>query len=336
MLELQNKTAFQAQLFPALTKHAEELLLVIVKGTFTFERGAVRPADEQVPVTAADVHYGEPAKSSVKYEADTCPPKLGTDVVLVGQAHSARPATALDVGLSVGPLRKLLRVTGDRLWYQGPMGWRMTPPNPFRSMPLTYELAFGGADTVHPNPAKHDFERRNPIGTGFVGSGGKERTEHLRVPNVEDPAALIQSPSDRPAPAGVGWIGRHWLPRSTFGGTYDARWREERAPLLPLDFDESFYSGASAGLVARPYLRGGEPVRLLNCSPDGETVDFKLPAVGLQVEAVIRGNTSTAVPLLDTVLIEPDEHRVALTWRAAIPCTRNFLNVERVTVAPST
>jgi hypothetical protein len=263
MLDLRNQTPFRAQLFPALTKHGEELLLVVVKGTFTVERGETRPAEEQVPLVISDVHHGEPGASSAKYEADNCPPKPGTDVVLVGQAHSRKAVTALDVGLAVGPLRKTLRVTGDRVWYQG-VGWRMTDPKPFRAMPLTYERAFGG-----------DREPRNPVGTGCIGSKGQERPEHVPLPNVEDPANLIQSPGDRPAPAGVGWVGRNWAPRAALVGTYDERWREERAPLLPPDFDERFYNGASAGLVARPHLRGGERVRLLNCSPEGEVVDFQ-------------------------------------------------------------
>jgi hypothetical protein len=35
---------------------------------------------------------------------------------------------------------------------------------------------------------------------------------------------------------------------------------------------------------------------------------------------------------LETVLLEPDENRVALTWRAALPCDRKVLKVEKVTV----
>ena len=104
MLDLRNRTPFQAQLFPALTREGEELCLVIVKGTFTFDRSGVQPAGEQQPLAVADVHYGEPATTSAKYEADTSPPKPGTDVVLVGQAHSDRPVAELDVGLGGGPV----------------------------------------------------------------------------------------------------------------------------------------------------------------------------------------------------------------------------------------
>src|SRR5262249_26571503 len=150
--------------------------------------------------------------TSARYEADSSPPKLGTDVVLVGQAHSDRPVTELDVGLQVGPVRKVLRVFGDRVWYRGPLGWSPTAPRPFRAVPLTYERAFGGEDAAGPD--KPQREDRNPVGTGFVGSGGTERIDHLPLPNLEDPANLISSPGDRPAPVGVGYVGRHWAPRS--------------------------------------------------------------------------------------------------------------------------
>ena len=45
------------------------------------------------------------------------------------------------------------------------------------------------------------------------------------------------------------------MPRVTFVGTYDERWRSERCPLLPSDFDERYHSGAHPDLIApRPFL----------------------------------------------------------------------------------
>ena len=45
-----------------------------------------------------------------------------------------------------------------------------------------------------------------------------------------------------------------------YAGTYDKKWQEERAPLLPRDFSKRFLNAAAPGLVAPGYLRGDETV----------------------------------------------------------------------------
>jgi hypothetical protein len=35
---------------------------------------------------------------------------------------------------------------------------------------------------------------------------------------------------------------------------------------------------------------------------------------------------------LETILLEPDENRLCLTWRASLPCDRRVLKIEKVTV----
>jgi hypothetical protein len=37
---------------------------------------------------------------------------------------------------------------------------------------------------------------------------------------------------------------------------------------------------------------------------------------------------------LETVLIEPEDDRLCLTWRAAVPCDKAALKVRSVTIEP--
>ena len=96
------------------------------------------------------------------------------------------------------------------------------------------------------------------------------------LPNLEDPDALITAWNHRPKPVGFGFYGKGWQPRLGYLGTYDDKWRLERSPELPGDFDPLFYNGAHPDLQMPGYLEGGEPVELVNLSPEGQ-IAFNLP-----------------------------------------------------------
>ena len=334
MLEIHNRTPFEVALFPGLDKEGYDQATVLIKGTFALRPRSPEPAvaDEQAKVTHGDQFHGDPEASSVKYESDGGPAKAGTDVVLVGHAYAPRRAAEfVDVELEAGPLRKAVRVFGDRCWVRAAGSWEMSPPLTFERLPLIYERAFGGADTSDPDPARHTYEPRNPVGTGFTTGKRSAQINGLRIPNLEDPLDLIESPGDRPAPAGFGFIGRSWLPRMAYAGTYDERWKAERCPFLPLDFDDRHHRGAHPDLAAPYHFKGGEPVSVTHASDAGE-VRFNVPARVLEVTVSIKGITQDHRPVLDTLLVEPDARRVVLAWRATFRCPKTFLYIDGVRV----
>lgn len=335
MLEIKNHTYFETGLAPATDRDGLEYAVLAIKGTFDIPAngGAATFAAEQQPCLPADEHFGEPGFSSVRFEMDSCLRKPGTDVVLVGDARPKQTARRIDVGLQAGPIRKVVRVFGDRRWERSLGRWRMSDPEPFDEMPLVWERAFGGRDETHEKEKKHGFEPRNPVGAGFAAGRGSDRLEGLALPNLEDPKQLIESWKDRPAPAGFGFTGRHWEPRVRYAGTFDEAWEKERCPLLPADFDERFFNGAPGGQVAR-HFTGGEPVRLVNvANPHGASeLRFELPRDEFEVTARIKGADAGAAAVLDTVVLEPGAGRVLMTWRATIPCPRAFLYVEHVRI----
>jgi len=332
VLEIANRTPFLAGIAASLDRDGVDWANVSVKGTFAIEPGASLPvAARQVPLWEGDQHWADPAASGIRYGSDLGPAKTGTDVALLGHAHARGGlARQADVGLQVGPLRKVVRVFGDRKWTRAALGWVASPPVEFEKVPLVWERAYGGLDES--DPKKAAVEARNPVGTGFAAHSTKERLEGLALPNLEDLRQLITAWNTRPPPACFGFIGPHWEPRRRLGGTYDETWQKERLPLLPRDFDEAFHSAATPELVARPHLLGGERVTVVGASPGGD-LSFALPRVALSVTAWVRGQSSVHRPVLDTVVIEPDEKRISLTWRASFPCPRQFLRIEAVEVA---
>ncbi len=273
-------------------------------------------AEKQLPVKVAGQLWGEPGKSSYKYEPQCAFTKLATDVVLVGHAYAKDGSFAeILVRLHVGPLDKTVRVTGDRYWVRSLGSTSMSYPEPFEKIPLIYERAFGGWDRSHPDPDKHMFEPRNPVGTGFRSKHGRFE-EGIRLPNLEDPRYPISNCGDTPPPACFGFTSPDWQPRASFAGTYDDQWMKDRMPLLPKDFDRRFFNAASPGLVAPGYLKGNEAVFIENASRRG-TLSFNLPGVPPpECRVQLVGRRDEQVPMsLDTVIINTDEDLVLLLWR---------------------
>jgi hypothetical protein len=314
--DVENKTPLAFEPMFLVDEEFCPLFVPVIKGTFRIgDRGDCQLAEEQVPLNMeGELWSGDPATSSYKYEPEVAFFKPATDVVLVGHAYAPHSgATEVNVGLNVGSLRKSAIVFGDRVWFRSAGGWAMTRPVPFEKVPLTYERAFGGWDRSHPDPNRHIVDVRNPVGTGF----GPAANGEARAPNIEDPGALIRQFGERPPPAGFGFVSPHWQPRRELSGTYDERWQKERSPRLPKNFDRRHFNAASAGLVAAGYLRGDESVTMIGATPAGR-LSFSLPAMQPpEVRVVFHGQKEQRLATtLDTVIIEPDERRVVMLWRA--------------------
>jgi hypothetical protein len=333
--EINNATPYAFENLYLLDEEGRALLVAVVKATFSVDAaGSCTLAEKQAPVQVAGETFGDPATTSYRYEPELAFIKLATDVVLIGHAYPRRETdTEVSVTLEAGPLAKRAQVFGDRSWIRVGNDIAISPAQRFVRMPLCYERAFGGWDRSAPDPARHVCDRRNPVGTGFRADGSFE--EGVRLPNVEDPKARIQSPQDRPEPVGFGFTSPDWLNRAQWAGTYDEAWQRERAPLLPRDFDRRFFNSASAGLVAPEYFRGDEPIAASGVLPGAERFVATLPGKPSPAVAV-HMRTGAAVNMetvLDTVILEPDERRVQLVWRGHVRLRSGPHDVRAIDVA---
>jgi hypothetical protein len=317
MWQVDNRTPFAAERGWVRDRNGAEVWLVAVKCTFDIRAdGSTEISADQPPVLRAPEYHGKPGRSSIKYESDLVLTKATSDVIVVGHAYApyGRPVTQMDVGFRVGPVQKMLRVTGDRTWD----GMGPTPPGPFTMMPLVYERAFGGVDARSPHPER-DWDWRNPVGTGFAISRDNARGRAL--PNIEYPNDTVNGWKDRPRPAGFGAIAGHWQPRVQFAGTYGDTWIKQRQPLLPEDFDDRFFQCAPQDQQPAEFLRGGEPVVLLGLTPSGD-LRFLLPKVFLGFDTRFHDGSREIHQerRLHSVILEPDHPRVSLVWHSALPC----------------
>ena len=152
------------------------------------------------------------------------------------------------------------------------------------------------------------------------------------MPNLEDPAALLEQVGQTPAPTCMAPIAPSWLPRRTRAGTYDEAWQRSRAPYLPDDFDPRYFQCAAPEFVFDRYLQGGEAVEVAGVTPDGPLA-FAVPRVPLMVAVTVAGAPQQPTANLETVSIEPEDNRLCLTWRASVPCDRKALKVDKIVVS---
>lgn len=140
-----NTTSMEAGISVSVDKKGRDLCVVVIKGTFTIgNNGKTYLAEKREPMVYADAHYGEPDKTSIKYECDFAPFKPWADIIVNGYAVSptGRPVDKVTVVLEVGSLRKHINIIGDRHWERGIFGMRPSAPTPFVKMPLVFERAF--------------------------------------------------------------------------------------------------------------------------------------------------------------------------------------------------
>lgn len=339
-MQLMNHTGMVAGYTLGMEPSGRESVVVAVKGTFAIPSRHDQPprlADEQVPLVEADTFSGEPGFSSPLHEVDYAPVKRRCDVLVVGSAYApgGKPAERVQVGVKVGTWAKLLDVLGDRLWIDTGTRFSVSRAVPFTTRPITYDIAFGGVDRLHPDESRHDPYMSNPVGIGYHAHLESERVEGTPAPSTEECERPIGAPNGRYSPMSLGPIGRGWQPRVAHAGTYDDAWLEHTFPFLPPDFDDRYYQSAPEDQQIN-YPTGGEQIVLLNLTPEGRC-RFTLPSVDVPVCFFRRDADRVETrAVLDTIVFEPDHERFTLTWRASLALRRNLFEVPEALVGQGT
>jgi hypothetical protein len=198
-------------------------------------------------------------------------------------------------------------------------------------MPLTYERSYGGGHLLNAETGEWLAEAKNPIGCGFRGNFAISDMTGRPLPNIEDLRRPLRSPGDATTVLGFGAVSPGWEPRIQYAGTYDETWEKTRAPYLPQDFNPKFFHSAPPAFTFDQALKGGEPVVLLNLSPQGRE-QLSIPRCDIEVTLTVAGEEKKPLLQLETVLLEATIGRMCMSWRGAVPCDKQPLNVEKATI----
>ena len=343
-MNLYNATPFAAQYSMGIQKSGRNCLVIVAKATYKLPRAHEEPtlADAQIPPFETDTYTGEPGFSAPIYENDFATFKPRCDVILHGSAYAPEPVPERIVGLKVGDQEKLFKVIGPRKYEKinADGSIQISPPAPFTQLKISYDTAYGGAEktgAVDENGEElHDTFMPNPVGRGYTPCCPREALIGKPLPQTEELHRPIESRrSQDDLPQSFGPVARNWAPRYKLAGTYDQNWFDHVRPFLPEDFDEAYYQCAPPDQQV-PHLRGGEVVALFGLTPEEKT-RFTVPKVSVPMQAILRnGDRHNLSPVIDTLIIEPDENRFTLVWRARIAIRRSINEIDTLLVGTPT
>jgi hypothetical protein len=326
----------QAAATTATDPAAREYAVVVVKGTFLIPDDSgpaeLAPKSVQAPLVMADTFTGAPGLSAPVFESDFARRKPLCDVLVVGNAYApeGRATSRCKVGIRLGQWQKLFDVVGDRTWRLRVATVGPSEPEPFVTMPVTYDRAFGGIDDS--DPGAPDAYRHNPVGRGYGKRRSAARLVGRPLPNTEESDEPVVSAWGEYRPMSLGPVHRSWQPRLALAGTYDQKWLDDVFPFLPPDFDDRHYQAAPDDQQIQP-PGGGEELVLVNLGVPGRLA-FRLPAnLEMPMAFFLRdGEPEFVRAMLDTVIVAPDDRRLYIVWRYARPLRRNIFELSAVQV----
>lgn len=322
MVELDNRSAWTAGLYPGWSRSGERQMTLVFKASFVFDtKGTLTPLATPVALEETDRYHGEPGRSSLAAAGETVPFKQGSELLLFGTAHPPQvdtTVTEVSVGLRRANDRfweKTLRIFGPRRWEKGLFGISFSKPAPLAPLPLRYEHAYGGCDPNHDDK----LFAHNPAGIGFSDKGW--RVGGMPLPQIELGPKFISSPTQRVAPAGFGPLAPFWEPRSQAFEQLDHEALAWGGCPYPADAPAQMHNAAPLDQRFDQPFQGEETLRLKGLV-DGAPRDgllLTLPRLSPEVKVVRGHQIENLQPVCDTLVVDTDLQQLHLVWRAGIP-----------------
>lgn len=245
---------------------------------------------------------------------DSGMPKGAHEVLVVGNCIADEPVKTSQVNITVKRdsaanaepiIDKTIVVTGHREW----LGDYCGPVQPFTSLPIAYQYAYGGEGEVS-----------NPAGCGVAGSD--------KPPNLAYPTDPFTSQGNPVAPAALCPIDFTAQQRLGYAGTYDQAYIDEVMPDLANDADLHYFNdGLKDQWLPTPWT-GDELISITNMNQQQQTIQCQLPPIyartfikQLQGQIIPGGEPASdakivEIPMaLDTVWLCPNDDMGIMLYR---------------------
>ena len=330
MHDLSNESPWQATLAPGFSHKREPLAIVVIKAGYAIniETGALTPLTKKPVIEGVDKHVADPLKSALIAGAECSPPKAGGEFYILGATltppDGGTTAAEASVALTLGngkKFNKTIRVVGKRQW-QGT--WVMpgiSKPEPLTPTSLGYENAYGGADPDASPKEKQPTYLANYAGKGYLADA--KRCKDIELPQLEI-APFINSPGDRPQPAGFGPLPAFWAPRRQEQGTVDLEADKRGECPYGKDAQATMFNAAPLDQRFPHPWQGGEVLTLSNILSGmsyGKSVKITLPKITPQLILTESesGKDNMLNTVCDTFWIDAQKNHLYLIYRATYP-----------------
>lgn len=277
---------------------------IAVKATCQLSTGAALPRESQEEVQLVDALD---SRGMLQTPADITPERSGTSIAVRASVRAETREVSIEVGHLVGHFRHF----PDRHWARNEDQWTiLESEGDATAHELSWAGAYGGAcGTI--------VWEANPLGVGFVLETG--RAEGVALPWLEETGAELKHPSGRPPATLPSFLPAHWADRRSFFAFDDET--RGRALCWPRDLDGRFFDVVPQRWVHRPFLRGGEVIRLtglaLHTAMSGGTPSWS-GVVPRRAFRLLYGKRT--IPLELAILrLEPEQDKAVMTFAATVP-----------------
>jgi len=310
-MDLVNRTKYQVKLLATSVEENRMMASIVVKARFDIKNNALVPHQKQ------NWPIGQPVKTKYgEFDEDSPFRKQGVDVMLLGEAYPANGGSAerARFELTVGDLRYPIDVYGDRRWVLSGNRLVASQPEPFVSMPLTWERAYGGKANVETGEFPY---HANPFGRGFYCNEEDARDNFL--PNLENPENPVKSWEDQPEPVGVAPLSRESSLRIMNAIELNL---EDRMPKLE-KINPSYYNNANPALILPEPPKPGTLISASGVRPGGDGLSFRLPPGTFHAYVQLADRGYVFPFHLDNITLVTEHEQVLLGFRC---CFRYALN----------
>lgn len=295
-------------------------ITVVCKATFVLLPGESKPERDADPPNDADDHWNDDDRRSLHAASDLVPFKRRADVLLVGHAYAPRmqPVSSLITRLVAAGVDKAIDVHADRVWTQD---GHLREGTAFTKMPLRWERAAGGPDTVNPVGVRPDA-RPDIYG-------------QVPIPNLQPPGFYVGWPTDVIPPIGFGPVAPSWPGRRGMLHWHAASWdhRTWVGRPLPADIDAAFFNAAPPDQQVDE-IRGDERIVLENLHAEHARLVTRLPGLAPRATVERAGAAAQALQMrCDTLSIDSDRGVCSLVWRGQVALARQDERVKLVIAA---
>jgi hypothetical protein len=312
-----NQTPLPAHLHPHTDSTGRRLTLVISKATWHIHSGRLAPPEKQIGIykqpqrhclgdfdldAAQRAALGKREQEKVIWlDHDLAPPKPRFDLMVAGYVTPPEEHRELKIEAAV-----LVESRQIQLEAHAPRYWLSS---------LVRHAAESVGKRLHRTPMSYAFA---DWPGGFPLEAEPNHPQQL--PWLQRTGTTAHRKRHDKQLAGFGYWPENVSHRQRHSGTYDEAWVRDRKPRLPQDFDERFFNAAHPDLQWLHPLPPGTEIRLLHLSETPQ-LHLRMPALGLAAQATTADGTLLPPIKLkpDTLTIEPDQHRMSLVQRTALP-----------------
>jgi len=347
----ENHTPFPAIAWRNLDNTGKTYSTVMVRVKYLFDKmdseglWSLKLDPEQGELFSEDVQYDEDDNASVRFENDYVTYKPHADLIVNAYAHSHEEKASWECGIKAVRytsradgetphtqtlVEQWLKVYGERYWKEGLLGWSVGKAKPSKKVALRYENAFGGA-VLDPNTPEQEaqayleYYRQNPLGKGIIHKELSKQGD-IALPQIEAVDTPIEEAKKAYTPQGLGFIERSWEPRLSQSGTFDEHWLENKHPVMPDDYKESFNNAAHPNLQLKEhgYFQVGDTFILHKLLKGKETQAFQIPGFYFKGAVHLKEQEAPFMLDIDTIIVDILDDRMThnalyLSYRARVP-----------------